>query len=161
VKKSASTPAIAALQHASVPFTVTEYEVDRATPDSGWGTRAAQTLGIDPARVFKTLVVELDGRQLAVVVVPADARFRAKSVAAIFGAREARMAEQKDAERATGYVIGGISPFGQRRKLPTALDASALEFSTICVSGGRRGLEIDLAPADLVAVIGAKVGPLT
>ena len=90
MKKSASTPAIAALQRAGVPFAVTEYEVERSVPDTGWGAQAAQTLGIDPARVFKTLVVELDGRQLAVVVVPADARFRAKSVAAIFGARELR-----------------------------------------------------------------------
>ncbi|MCO5175484.1 MAG: Cys-tRNA(Pro) deacylase [Thermomicrobiales bacterium] len=159
MKRSASTPAIAELQRADVSFTVSEYDVERT--ESDWGAQAARTLNIDPARVFKTLVVELDGRRLAVVVVPADARFRARSVAAVFGAREAQLANQKDAERATGYVIGGISPLGQRRKLQIAIDESALEFTTICISAGRRGLEIELAPNDLVTLTGAQVGPLT
>lgn len=159
MKQSASTPAIAELQRAGVSFTVTAYDVERT--ESDWGVQAAESLNVDPARVFKTLVVQLDGRRLGIVVVPSAARFRAKSVAAAFEAREAQLANQKDAERATGYVIGGISPLGQRRRLPIAVDESAFEFATISISAGRRGLEIELNPDDLVTVTGALVGALT
>lgn len=126
-------------------------------PRSGpYGVEAATALGVDPSRVFKTLVASLD-RRLVVGVVPVAGRLDLKALARALGGRRAVMAEVDEAERATGYVVGGISPIGQRRRHPTVLDASALQHPTIWVSGGRRGLDVELAPADLVAITGAVV----
>ena len=142
------TPAIAAAQRSGIAFSVHEYEHD---PRAGsFGLEAAEKLGLDPARVFKTLVADVDG-ELTVVVVPVEAHLDLR----VLGKR-ARMADPKSAERATGYVAGGISPLGQRRRLPTILDESALAFGTIHVSAGRRGLELELAPADLLALTGGR-----
>lgn len=156
-----STPAILVAQRAAIDFAIHTYDVPGDQGSDGWGSAAAAALGIDPARVFKTLVVTLDDGRLGVAIIPVGARLRPKSVAAAFGAREARLAEARDAERATGYVVGGISPLGPRRKLPMAIDASALGFPTIHVSAGRRGLEIELAPDDLVRLTGATAAQLT
>ncbi|AMB40147.1 Cys-tRNA(Pro) deacylase [Paenarthrobacter ureafaciens] len=148
-KKMASqgTPATAALTAAGVPFVVHPYAHDPSAPS--YGLEAAEVLGIDPARVFKTLMVEVEGR-LAVGVVPVSGSLDLKAVAGALGAKKASMADPKAAERRTGYVLGGISPLGQRQPSPTVLDESALGFETIFVSGGRRGLDIEVAPADLV-----------
>ncbi|MCW3765400.1 Cys-tRNA(Pro) deacylase [Paenarthrobacter ureafaciens] len=148
-KKMASqgTPATAALTAAGVPFVVHPYAHDPSAPS--YGLEAAEVLGIDPARVFKTLMVEVEGR-LAVGVVPVSGNLDLKAVAGALGAKKASMADPKAAERRTGYVLGGISPLGQRQPSPTVLDESALGFETIFVSGGRRGLDIEVAPADLV-----------
>ena len=149
------TPAVTAAKRAGIEFEVVEYDTgDAAEP---WGIGAARALGIAPERVFKTLVVDLAGKSHAIAMIPVDARLDLKAVANALGAKRVTMAEPAAAERATGYVRGGISPLGQRRRLPFALDESALGFGRIHVSGGRRGLEIGLAPGDLVSLVGAVV----
>ncbi len=140
------TPATAAVAKAKIQHRIHEYRHDPAAPS--YGLEAAEQLGVDPAGVFKTLVAEVDGR-LAVAVVPVAARLDLKALAAAAGGRRAVMAEAADAERATGYVVGGISPLGHRRRLPVFLDASMQSRETVMVSGGRRGLELELFPADL------------
>src|SRR5262245_41534973 len=142
------TPAIDAASRAGIAFTVHEYEHDPRAPS--YGPDAAGKLGLEAARVFKTLVADVDG-SLTVAVVPVEAQLDLRALG-----KRARMADTKAAERATGYVTGGISPLGQRRTLPTIVDSSALEHDTIHVSAGRRGLELELAPADLVALTGAR-----
>jgi Cys-tRNA(Pro)/Cys-tRNA(Cys) deacylase len=119
-----------------------------------YGPEAAELLGLDPARVFKTLVAEVDG-SLTVGVVPVTCTLDLKALAAAVGGKRARMAEVSAAERATGYVAGGISPLGQRKRLPVVLDASAAGFETVFCSAGRRGLEVELAPADLARLTAA------
>ena len=149
------TPAVTAAKRAGIAFEVLEYDAgDSAEP---YGVGAARALGIEPERVFKTLVADLPGKSLAVAIIPVAERLDLKALAAALGAKRATMAEPAAAERATGYVLGGISPLGQRRRLPFAIDETALGFERIHVSGGRRGLEIGLAPGDLVALVGATV----
>lgn len=151
-KTPGGTPATVALGAAGIDYEVRAYEHDpRAT---SYGLEAAEALGVDPARVFKTLLASLDGR-LVVGIVPVSAQLDLKALARALGGSKAVMAEVTAAERATGYVAGGISPIGQKRPHPTVLDASALEHDTILVSGGRRGFDLELAPHDLVAVTGA------
>ena len=120
---------------------------------------AAELLGLDPARVFKTLVAEVDGA-LTVGVVPVSATLDLKALAAAVGGKRARMADVAAAERATGYVAGGISPLAQRKRLPVVVDSSAESFVTVFCSAGRRGLEVELAPADLVRLTGARMAPI-
>ena len=157
------TRAIEAARRAGVPYSVHEYAHDeRATlreGGRGYALEAVAALGLEPARVFKTLVVSVDGR-LGIAVVPADAEVDLKAVADALGGRKAAMAAPADAERATGYVLGGISPLGTRRPLPTVLDASAADWPTIHVSAGRRGLEIELAAADLARLTGGVTAPI-
>lgn len=157
------TRAIDELARAGVPFAVREYEHDADRhgrgDGPGYGLEAAAALGVAPERIFKTLVAEVDG-QLAAAIVPVAGELDLKALAALLAGRRATMARPADAERATGYVVGGISPLGQRRRLRTALDESALDHATILVSGGRRGLDVELAPADLARVTGATVGRL-
>jgi Cys-tRNA(Pro)/Cys-tRNA(Cys) deacylase len=149
---SRETPATRAAQTAGIAFTVHEYAHDPGAPSLA--EEAAQALALDPATVFKTLVVQFSD-DLVVCIVPADARLDLKAVG-----KGAQMADPKRAERVTGYVVGGISPLGQRRPLRTLLDESALAHDTIHVSAGRRGLEIELRPADLVSLTGAEVRAL-
>ncbi|HJV09793.1 MAG TPA: Cys-tRNA(Pro) deacylase [Acidimicrobiales bacterium] len=151
------TPATAAVAKAKVEHRIHEYRHDPAAPS--YGLEAAEQLGVDPAGVFKTLVAEVDGR-LAVAVVPVAARLDLKALAAAAGGRKAVMAEPADAERATGYVVGGISPLGHRRRLPVYLDESMRERDTVFVSAGRRGLELELAPQDLARLTGGVFGSL-
>ena len=153
------TPAVTAAKHAGIEFDVVEY--DAGDPDEPYGIGAARALGIAPERVFKTLVVDLSGKSLAVAIIPVAERLDLKAVASALGAKRATMAEPTSAERATGYVRGGISPLGQRRRLAFALDESALGFDRVHVSGGRRGLEIGLAPSDLIRLVGATTARLT
>ncbi|MFW6345913.1 MAG: Cys-tRNA(Pro) deacylase, partial [Halomonas sp.] len=141
------TPAIRALEQAGVDFSVAEYAHDSRSP--AYGEEAAVALGLSPEVVFKTLIARLDDGRLAVAMVPVSGQLDLKAMARAAGARKARLAEAEEAERATGYVVGGISPLGQKRRLPAYLDASAEALPAIHVSGGRRGLEIRLAPGDL------------
>ena len=143
------TPATVAVAKAKVEHRIHEYDHDPAAPS--YGQEAAEQLGVDPASVFKTLVAEVDG-QLAVAVVPVAARLDLKALAAAARGRKAVMAEAAAAERATGYVVGGISPLGHRKRLPVFLDASMQDRPTVLVSAGRRGLELELSPADLAAL---------
>ena len=149
------TRATEAARRAGIAFTVHEYAHDpRASlreGGRGYALEAVAALGLDPARVFKTIVVSVDGR-LGLAVVPADAEVDLKAVADALGGRRAIIAPPAEAEQATGYVLGGISPLGTRRPLRTVVDASAADHPTIHVSAGRRGLEIEIAAADLVAL---------
>ena len=148
------TTATIALERAKIPFTVHEYKHD---PRSGsYGLEASEAMGVPPERVFKTLVASMDG-SLAVGVVPVHRQLDLKALAAAIGGKKAVMAEVAAAERATGYVAGGISPVGQKKRLPVVVDSSALGLATIFCSGGRRGLDIELAPADLIRVVDATV----
>jgi Cys-tRNA(Pro)/Cys-tRNA(Cys) deacylase len=140
------TPAITAAERAGVTFEVLAYEHRPGAP--AYGMEAAEALGQPPERVFKTLVARADGR-LVVALVPVHRALDLKRLAAAVGARRAEMAKPADAERATGYVVGGISPLGQRRRLPTVIDASVAALPRVFVSAGRRGLELALHPADL------------
>ncbi|WP_427174446.1 Cys-tRNA(Pro) deacylase [Arthrobacter sp. 92] len=149
---SQGTPATAALAAAGVPFVLHPYA--HSPSAASYGMEAVQELGIDPAKVFKTLMVDVDGRP-AVGVVPVSGNLDLKAIAAALGGKRAVMAEPAAAERRTGYVLGGISPLGQRQPSPTVLDDSALVQETILVSGGRRGLDIELSPAELVRLTGA------
>ncbi|MFI6843375.1 Cys-tRNA(Pro) deacylase [Kitasatospora sp. NBC_00085] len=156
-KGGQGTPATVALEHAAVAFTVHAYEHDPAA--ASYGGEAAEALGISADRVFKTLVADVDG-VLTVGVVPVAGRLDLKALAAAVGGKRAVMADPAAAERSSGYVLGGISPLGQRRPLRTVLDDSALAHPTVYVSAGRRGLEVELAPADLVTVTGALTAPI-
>lgn len=146
------TPAVLVAQRAGIDFTLHEYAHDASA--ASYGLEAAERLGVPAEQVFKTLVAKLDGARLAVAVVPVNRTLDLKALAAALGGKRAAMADVGEAERATGYVAGGISPLGQRKRLPTALDRSALDLETIYVSAGRRGLEIALAPADLLRLCG-------
>lgn len=148
------TPAVTVAARAGVDFEVHRYDHDPDEPS--YGEEAAEMLGVDPDRVYKTLVVAVDER-LAVAVVPVSGEVDLKKLAAALGGKKAVLVHPLEAERVTGYVVGGISPLGQKRRLPTVLDASAPRWATIYVSGGRRGLELELAPADLVRLAAATV----
>lgn len=149
------TPGIKVAKKAKIRHTIHEYEHDPAS--ESYGLEASQKLGVPAAQVFKTLVVRLDTRQnstdLAVAVIPVSSQLSMKRIAKAAGAKKASMAEQAEVERATGYVLGGVSPLGQKKRLTTIVDDSAQAFDRIFVSAGRRGLEIELAPADLVKLV--------
>lgn len=154
---AAPTPAIASLIRAKVSYTLRPYEHDPRT--TAYGDEVVTALGQDPARVFKTLVASVDGT-LVVGVVPVAAHLDLKALAAAAGGRKAAMAPVAEAERSSGYVAGGISPMGQRRMLTTIVDRSAADFPTVFVSAGRRGLQVELAPGDLVTVCRATVAAI-
>ncbi|WP_060904171.1 Cys-tRNA(Pro) deacylase [Streptomyces europaeiscabiei] len=156
-QQAGGTPATVALSAAGVEFTVHAYEHDPAHPS--YGEEAAEAMGVSPERVFKTLVADVDGA-LVVAVVPVAGSLDLKSLATAVGGKRAAMADPTLAERTTGYVRGGISPLGQRKKLRTVLDASADAHDTICVSAGRRGLAVELAPQDLVKLTEAVAAPI-
>lgn len=143
------TPAINAARKAKIQFTVHEYEHDPAAPS--FGVEAAEKLGVPPERVFKTLVVDAGGT-LAVAVVPVLLMLDLKAAAKALGVKKAAMADPRAAERTTGYVVGGVSPLGQKKRLPTLVDESARDCPTVFVSGGRRGLDIELSPNDLASL---------
>jgi len=151
------TTATLALERAKVTFTLHEYAHDPR--HDSYGLEASEALGVPPERVFKTLVAAVDG-SLAVGVVPVHRQLDLKALAAAAGGKKAVLAEVAAAERASGYVAGGISPVGQKRRLPVVIDASALALATMFCSAGRRGLEIEIAPADLVKAAGATVAPI-
>lgn len=153
----AGTPAIVALTAADAAFTVHAYEHDPSV--SSYGEEAAQAMGVSPERVFKTLLADVDG-SLVVAVVPVSGSLDLKALASAVGGKRAAMADPALAERTTGYVLGGISPLGQRKRLPTVLDASASAHATICVSAGRRGLEVELAPSTLTTLTTATLSPI-
>jgi Cys-tRNA(Pro)/Cys-tRNA(Cys) deacylase len=146
------TPATRALTRAGISHTVHAYVHDAAA--KSYGEEAAAALGVPAARVFKTLLVDVDGR-LVVAVVPVAGSLDLKALAATVGSKRATMADPATAQRATGYVVGGISPLGQRRSLPTVIDTSALDHPTIYVSGGRRGLDVELSASDLISLTSA------
>ncbi|GAA1511060.1 Cys-tRNA(Pro) deacylase [Kribbella lupini] len=156
-QSSAGTPATVALTKAGITFSTHSYEHDPAA--KSYGLEAAEALGLKTAQVFKTLLVDVDGK-LAVGVVPVDKQLDLKAVAAALDGKKATMADPAAAERTTGYVVGGISPIGQKRRLPTVVDTTATEHDTVYVSGGRRGLDIGLSPADLIAVTAARTAPI-
>ena len=143
------TPAITAAKRAKISHQIHEYHHDPAA--DSYGLEAAEAMGVPPGRVFKTLLVALNGdaRRLAVGIVPVSHQLDLKAIAAACGAKKAEMADAREAERATGYVVGGISPIGQKKRLPAVIDSSAQGMDTVYVSAGRRGLEIELAPEDL------------
>lgn len=153
----AGTPAIVALTAAGAEFKVHAYEHDPSHPS--YGEEAAQALGVSPSQVFKTLLAEVDGT-LVVAVVPVSGSLDLKALAAAVGGKRAAMADPALAERTTGYVLGGISPLGQRKRLRTVLDTSASDFATVCVSAGRRGLEVELAPTTLATQTAATLAPI-
>lgn len=151
------TPAIELLRKRGIQHTTVSYEHDRST--ESYGMEAVEALGLDPATVFKTLLATVDGTahgtETVVAIVPADRRLNLKSLAKAAGGKKAAMADPTRAERLTGYVVGGISPLGQRKRLKTFIDESAGDLDEMLVSGGRRGLEIKLTPADLAAAVDA------
>jgi Cys-tRNA(Pro)/Cys-tRNA(Cys) deacylase len=157
-KARAGTPAVQALEQAGVAFELHAY--DFAGPTGGIALEAAGLMGVEPARVLKTLMAVIDGRTLVVTLVPADRELSLKALAATVGGKRTEMAEVRRAERASGYVKGGISPFGQRQSAPAVVDGSVQAHASVFVNGGRRGLEIELAPDDLIRVLGAKVAAI-
>ncbi len=154
---SSSTPATLALAAAGISFTEHSYVHDHNT--TSFGLEAATALSLDPEQVFKTLLADLDG-SLVVAIVPVTGSLDLKALASALGGRKAEMADPRVAERRTGYIVGGISPIGQKNAHPTVLDETAGLFDTIFVSGGRRGLDIELAPADLVVATAARIAAI-
>lgn len=152
-----ATPAVSVLTRAGIAHTLRPYHHDPASTE--FGEEAVAALGSEPARVFKTLVARVDG-SLAVGIVPVSGHLDLKALATALDGKKATMATVADAERSSGYVVGGISPLGQRRPLPTVLDISASSFATVLVSAGRRGLQLELAPADLAAACRAVFAPI-
>ncbi len=152
------TPAVVALEAAGVSYTIHEY--DRGDELHDFGREAADALGLDHDQVFKTLVVVADD-ELAVAIVPVSCQLSMKRVAVALGAKRATMCEPAAAERSSGYIVGGISPIGQRKRLRTVIDETAELFDTVYVSGGRRGMDVGLAPSDLIAVLDAVVASIT
>lgn len=156
-RSGGATPATRALTAAGIAFTERAYDHDPAT--ESFGLEAAAVLGVDPARVLKTLLAEVEG-SLVVGIVPVAGKLDLKALAAAVGGKRAVMADPALAERRTGYVVGGISPLGQRTTHPTVIDSSVVTHPTVLVSGGRRGLDLELAPADLVAATSAVVADI-
>jgi Cys-tRNA(Pro)/Cys-tRNA(Cys) deacylase len=163
-----ATPATKVLTAAGAAYTAHSFVADdRSRPQSresaakglSFGEEAAQALGVTPERVYKTLVAEIDGA-LWVAVVPVPSQLDLKALAAAAGGKRAALADPAHAERSSGYVVGGISPLGQRKQLPTIVDASALAHPTVFVSGGRRGLDLELTAADLVRLTSARTAPI-
>ncbi len=146
------------LEKAGVPHTLHPYDPEHPA-DRGHGEAAVAALGADPRQVFKTLVARVDGA-LTVAVVPVAGTLDLKALAAAVGGRKAVMADPADAERSSGYVVGGISPLGQRKALPTVVDDSALSFETVMVSAGKRGLQVELPPSELVRLTRARTAPI-
>jgi Cys-tRNA(Pro)/Cys-tRNA(Cys) deacylase len=155
---SPTTPATLALTAAGIPFVAHPYEHDPGA--TSFGLEAASALGVEPERVFKTLLVEADGR-LVVGIVPVSALLDLKALAAVVGAKRATMAAPELAERKTGYIVGGISPVGQKTALPTVLDRSCLAHEKVLVSGGRRGFDIELTPDDLLRATAGMLGDIS
>lgn len=151
------TPATALLSKAKIPFTLHPYNHDPRS--QAYGEEAAEALGVDPNRIFKTLIASVEDR-LACAVVPVAARLDLKAFAAALGGKRAELADPTAAARATGYVVGGISPLGQRSRLEVVVDASAEQYATVYVSAGKRGLQVQLAPADLVRAADAVLAPI-
>ncbi|BFU47011.1 Cys-tRNA(Pro) deacylase [Krasilnikovia sp. MM14-A1004] len=156
-KKSAGTPATALLSAEGVAFELHTYEVAPDAPN--YGALVAEALGMDPRRLFKTLIAEVDGA-LTVAVVPVTGELDLKALAAAVGGKRATLADRAAAERSTGYVRGGISPLGQRRRLPTVVDDSALDLDQMVISAGRRGVQVSIKPADLVRLTAATVAAI-
>ncbi|MGH8860916.1 MAG: Cys-tRNA(Pro) deacylase [Jatrophihabitantaceae bacterium] len=156
-RASASTPATAALSRSKIAFTLHPYDHDPRA--EAYGDEAAAALGVQPTRIFKTLVARVDGR-LACAVVPVAARLDLKALAAAVGGKRGAMADPAAAARATGYVVGGISPIGQKGRLPIVIDVSAERFATVFVSAGKRGLQVELAPADLQRATGGRIAAI-
>lgn len=153
------TPGINSVKQSGIDYTLHQYDHDPAA--ESYGTEAAEKLGIDGRRVFKTLVADTGQKTLVVAVIPVSATLSMKQLARAVGSKKAAMAAPSDVERSTGYVLGGVSPLGQKKRLPTFLDASASDFPTIFISAGRRGLEIELKPADLLTLCSARLYALT
>ncbi|MFC5816481.1 Cys-tRNA(Pro) deacylase [Nonomuraea harbinensis] len=156
-KTKGGTPATVALERAKAEFTLHPYDHDPAA--QAYGEEAADALGVPYERIFKTLVAETEGG-LAVAVVPVAGKLDLKALASALGGKRAAMADAAKVERVTGYVVGGISPLGQRKRLPTVVDSSALEFATVYFSAGKRGLQIETAPARLIELTGAVTAPI-
>ena len=155
---SGTTRATQALEKLGVKFTVQTYEYD---PDAeSIGLQAAEALGVEPRRVLKTLMAEVDGKPVCVVV-PSDSEVSMKKLAAAFSGKAAKMMRPADAERLTGYHVGGISPFGQKKPVPVAIEAAALGHSSVFLNGGQRGLQVELDPNDAVKAAGAITQALT
>jgi len=154
------TPAINAAKKGKVKYEIHEYAHDPAA--ASYGEEAADALGLEYGQVFKTLLVAINGdqRKLAVGIVPVSGQLDLKAIASALKAKKVTMANPADAERATGYVVGGISPLGQKKRLPMVVDSSAENYPTICMSAGKRGLEIEMAAADLVKLTGAVLAPI-
>ncbi|MGM8931904.1 Cys-tRNA(Pro) deacylase [Salinicola halophyticus] len=152
------TPAIRLLESHGIAHQVASYELENDS--ESYGLDAARALALAPASVFKTLLAQLDDGRLVVALVPVDASLDLKALAKAAATRKARMAEIATAERSTGYLVGGISPLGQKKRLPTFIDESAINLETVHVSGGRRGLELSLAPTDLIALTAARTADL-
>jgi Cys-tRNA(Pro)/Cys-tRNA(Cys) deacylase len=153
------TPAVNSAKKAKIKFSVHQYEHDSG--HASFGLEAAEKLAIAAERVFKTLVVKLDAKQLIVAILPVNSMLNMKHVAKACGGRKAEMADKAEVQRSTGYVLGGVSPLGQKKSLITVIDQSAQHYSTIYVSGGRRGLEIELASTDLQTLTRAMFAPLS
>ena len=155
--KTGGTPATVALSAAGVSHTLHPYE--HHADSSSYGGEAAEALAVDPRRIFKTLVADASG-ELVVAVVPVACQLDLKALATAVGAKKASMADPGAAARSSGYVVGGISPIGQRSRLRTVVDVSVFEFDTVFVSAGKRGLQVELAPADLISVTDAGTAPI-
>lgn len=158
--KQAATPATLALQRAKITHVLHSYDHD--PNNHSFGEETVTVLGVEPQRAFKTLIAELNGadHRLVCAVVPVSGQLDLKALAQATGAKKAVMADPADAERVTGYVVGGISPLGQKRQLPVYIDSSARQYPTILVSGGRRGLSIEIAAADLAGLLNARFAEL-
>ena len=155
-----ATPAMVMLERSGIEFAVHTFDHDLVdSQELGYGRAAAHALGVEESRVFKTLLAQSE-KSAVVAIVPVSAQLSLKALALVLGVKRCEMVPSNDAQRITGYVVGGISPFGQKKKLFTVIDESALDLSTIFVSGGRRGLDIEVAPADLIRVLDAKTGAL-
>jgi Cys-tRNA(Pro)/Cys-tRNA(Cys) deacylase len=153
------TPAVNILKKRKIAFTLHRYQHDPDHPS--FGLEAAEKLNFEPGRVFKTLVVRTDRGELVVAVVPVNRQLNLKSLGRILGVKKLGMADGKAVQSATGYVLGGVSPLAQKKRLHTVVDESAVQYQTILFSGGRRGLEIELAPEDLIAMCGAETGSIS
>lgn len=152
------TPAIRALQRAGVTYEVREYAPDPTAP--AYGEEAARALNLSPREVFKTLLARLEDQRLVVAIVPVAGRLDLKALARAAGAKKATLADADAAQRASGYVVGGISPLGQKQRLPTFIDSSAAQLERMHVSAGRRGLEIALAPGELQRITQASLAAI-